>query len=83
MDLSGLSHSLHNGGGGVEIVLVDCFPDLHKLIHSFFNSSMYSEVMNNTSSNMILLKCQEPLEIPMGITSYLPYVASSVTLHTT
>ena len=47
MDLSGLSYSLHNDGGDVEIVLVGCFPDLHKSIDSFFNSSMYSEVIKS------------------------------------
>ena len=32
-------------------MLVGCFPDLCKSIHSLYNSSMYSEVINNTSSN--------------------------------
>ena len=76
MDLSGLSYSLHNDGGGA------CWLFLrlaHKSIHSFFNSSIYSEVINNTSSNMMLLKCRDPLEIPTGITPYLPYVASYFT----
>ena len=61
-------------------MLVGCFLGLLiSPIHSFFNSSIYSEVIHNASSNLMLLKCGDSVGIPMGVTSYLPYVASYLT----
>ena len=70
----------YNGGGAWWLFLRLA----HKSIHSFFNSSMYSEVINNTSSNMMLLKSCSYIETHLryqwaSLHTYHYYMASYFT----